>query len=247
MTAFEQVETGATLVSVKPQALRGAIVEQLQQMIVEGALAPGTRLNERRLCEQLGVSRTPLREAFMVLAAKGLLELLPNRGAIVVQMSIDDIAHTFEVVAGLEALAGELACARVTAPELAEIRALHYELLACLTRRDLPGYYKLNYAIHDDINRSARNHVLRQTYSTINSRIQSLRFRSNFNQDKWDTAVREHGQMMDALATRDGAGLASILKGHVLTKCQVVIADLGSPRKATGSSAQRAYRTNRLT
>ena len=120
-------------------------------------------------------------------------------------------------------------------------------MLACHARRDLPGYYKLNYAIHDAINRSARNHVLRQTYSTINSRIQSLRFRSNFNQDKWDTAVREHGQMMDALATRDGAGLASILKGHVLTKCQVVIADLGSPRKATGSSAQRAYRTNRLT
>jgi DNA-binding GntR family transcriptional regulator len=191
---------------------------------VEGLLAPGTRLNERMLCDKLGVSRTPLREAFRVLAAQGLVSLLPNRGAVVLQLSTKDIEETFEVISGLEALSGELACARITDDEVNEIRALHYEMLACHAVRDLPGYYRLNHRIHDAINKAARNDVLRQTYTTINSRLQALRFRSNFDRDKWDTAVREHSAMIEALEARDGARLGVILRAHVLAKCASVLA-----------------------
>ena len=172
------------LVSIQPQMLHAAVIAQLQRMIVEGLLAPGTRLNERMLCDQLGVSRTPLREAFMVLAARGLVTLLPNRGAVVLQLSTKDISETFETVSGLEAMSGELACARISTEEVSEIRALHFEMLACHALRDLPGYYRLNHMIHDAINKAARNDVLRQTYTTINSRLQALRFRSNFDHDK---------------------------------------------------------------
>src|ERR1700748_3341808 len=90
------------LVIIKPQGLHKLVVEQMQQMIIEGALAPGTRLNERMLCEKLGVSRTPLREALKILAALGLVELLPNRGAAVVQLSAKDVSETFEVISHLE-------------------------------------------------------------------------------------------------------------------------------------------------
>jgi DNA-binding GntR family transcriptional regulator len=86
---------------------------RLRDMIIEGTLAPGTRLNERVLCEQLMVSRTPLREAFKVLAGEGLIELLPNRGAQVAEMSVADIEQTFEVLGALEALSGQLACERI--------------------------------------------------------------------------------------------------------------------------------------
>lgn len=212
------------LVSIQPQMLHEAVVSQLSRMIIEGALAPGTRLNERMLCDKLGVSRTPLREAFRVLAAQGLVTLLPNRGAVVPELDESDIAETFEVIAGLEAMSGELACARVTDDEVNEIRALHYEMLACHAVRDLPGYYRRNREIHDAINRAARNDVLRQTYTTINSRLQALRFRSNFDRDKWDAAVREHSAMIEALDARDGPRLAAILKAHVLTKCACVLA-----------------------
>src|SRR4051794_18062538 len=214
----------ATLVSIQPQMLHEAVVTQLQRMIVEGVLAPGTRLNERMLCDKLGVSRTPLREAFRVLAAQGLVALLPNRGAVVLQLTTKDIEETFEVISGLEALGGELACARITEAERNEIRALHFEMLACHAVRDLPGYYRLNYRIHDAINKAARNDVLRQTYTTINSRLQALRFRSNFDRDKWDEAVREHGEMIEALDARDGARLAKVLRTHVLAKCASVLA-----------------------
>lgn len=233
MVASTTAPDPPNLISIQPQMLHSAVIAQLQRMIVEGVLAPGTRLNERLLCEQLGVSRTPLREAFMVLAAKGLVSLLPNRGAVVLELSIKDISETFETISGLEAMSGELACARITNEEVNEIRALHFEMLACHALRDLPGYYRLNHMIHDAINKAARNDVLRQTYTTINSRLQALRFRSNFDRDKWDAAVRDHSAMIEALEARDGRRLADILKAHVLKKCDTVLTQLAVTDQAS--------------
>ncbi len=210
------------------RALHATVLMRLRDMIVEGELAPGARLNERVLCERLGVSRTPLREAMKMLAAEGLLALLPNRGATVPELSADEIRHTFELMAALEAANGELACARITEAELDKIRALHYEMLACYARRDLPGYYRRNHAIHALINLAARNPALTQTYRTVNARIQALRFRSNFNREKWEAAVEEHEQMIDALAKRDGARMRAILAKHLAHKCEAVLAELAA-------------------
>ncbi|MDQ2988628.1 MAG: GntR family transcriptional regulator [Pseudomonadota bacterium] len=219
-------------VPIDRQGLASAVTARLRDMITEGTLAPGTRLNERVLCEQLMVSRTPLREAFKVLAGEGWVELLPNRGAAVAELSVDDIAQTFEVMGALEGLSGQLACARITDAEVTEIRALHYEMQAAHARRDLAAYYKINHVIHDRINAAAGNAVLTNTYQQMNARIQNLRFRSNFNQDKWNAAMKEHGAMLDALDKRDGAALRAILEHHLQTKRDTVLADL-RPAKAT--------------
>src|SRR4029078_6290583 len=101
-------------------------------------LLPGARLNERELSERLGVSRTPLREAFRMLAADGLLVQLPNRGAQVVSLSREDARHAFEVMASLACLAGELAAARVTDQDIADLSALQDEMERAHARRDLP-------------------------------------------------------------------------------------------------------------
>lgn len=208
------------------KGLASAVTDKLRGMIVEGKLEPGTRLNERVLCEQLLVSRTPLREAFKTLAVEGLIDLLPNRGAVVAQLSVADIQQTFEVMGALEGLSGKLACERITDAEIAEIRALQYEMMAAHARRDLPAYYRCNHEIHDRINAAARNDVLTTIYLQVNARIQSLRFRPNFNQDKWDEAVREHSAMLEALERRDGAALGTILQQHLPKKCDAVIANL---------------------
>jgi DNA-binding GntR family transcriptional regulator len=226
------------LVLIKPQGLHKLVVEQIQQMIIEGALAPGTRLNERLLCEKLGVSRTPLREALKILAALGLVELLPNRGAAVVQLSAQDIAETFEVISHLEAMAGELACARITDAEINEIRALHFEMLACHARRDLPAYYRTNQSIHDLINRAARNEVLREIYVTVNSRVKALRFSSNLDRERWDSAVREHSTMIEALEARDGARLSAILESHLLAKRDAALAAAAAADEKLGAAGK---------
>jgi len=203
--------------------LHDTVVQHLRELIVEGALAPGVKLNERELCETLGISRTPLREALKVLAAEGLIELSPNRGASVSAMSEREIGETFELMSGLEALSGELACARITAAELDELKAQHYLMLAAKARGDLPGYYSRNQEIHDRINAAAGNGVLRATYVSLNRRLKALRFKSNLNPGKWDRAARDHEAMIAALEQRDGARLAAILRQHLLDKRDAVL------------------------
>lgn len=223
--------------SIPRAALHEQVALRLRQMLVENRLAPGAKLNERELSEVLNVSRTPLREAIKMLAAEGLVELLPNRGAIALQLTEADVRNTFEVMAGLEGQSGELAAARISDAELAEIRALHFEMMAAYTRRDLPTYYRLNAAIHDAINAAAKNPVLSVTYRQINARLQALRFKSNQDEEKWASAVHEHAQMIDALAARDASAMRAVLVAHLNHKRDVVLEQL---RAATTTSDTKA-------
>lgn len=218
----------AEILSVPRQVLHQQVAVRLRQRIVEGAIAPGAKLNERELAEQLQVSRTPLREAIKMLAAEGLVELLPNRGAVAAQLSPQDVADTFEVIAGLEEQSGALAAERIADAELAEIRALHYEMLAAYTRRDLSTYYRLNAQIHDRINAAARNPVLTRTYRQVNARLQALRFRSNFDERKWQRAVAEHDAMVERLAARDAAGMRALMRRHLEHKRDAVLEQMSA-------------------
>lgn len=203
-----------------------AAAERLRVMITEGGLAPGGRLNERELSEQLGVSRTPLREAFRMLAAEGLIVQLPNRGAQVVALGEDDVRQAFDVMGALEGLAGELACERVTEADLVLLRGLQADMEAAHARHDLPAYYRINRAVHEKMSGIAANPVLAHTISALNARLHALRFRSNVNRIKWDRAVAEHRQMLAALAARDGDRLRELLVGHLRAKRQAVIEEM---------------------
>ena len=213
----------ADIIPIARPALYLEAVQRLRQLIVEGDIAPGAKLNERELCDRLALSRTPLREAIKTLAAEGLVDLLPNRGAVAAQMSEQDVADTFEVIAGLEGQSGELAAQRIEPAELAEIRALNFEMRAAHARLDLPTYYRINAQIHNLVNAAARNPVLTRTYRTVNARVQALRFRSNFDPVKWQRAVGEHDAMVDALAARDAARLRSLLVLHLEHKRDTVL------------------------
>jgi DNA-binding GntR family transcriptional regulator len=224
----------SVLPKLERKRLHDTVVDNLRNFIVEGVLKAGMKLNERELCETLGISRTPLREALKVLAAEGLIDISPNRGATVSSLSVTEIRDTFELLSGLEAFAGELACERITPVELAEIKALHYAMLACRAQEDLPSYYSLNRQIHDRINQAARNSALRQTYLSVNRRLQALRFRSNFQKSKWDSAIEDHQEMLVALEARDGRRLAAILRQHLLDKRDAVL--LMQANEADGTS-----------
>ena len=213
----------AEVIRIFNLSLHDQVAARLRTMLIEGELAPGAKLNERELCERLRVSRTPLREAIKLLAAEGLVDLLPNRGAVAVKLSESDVVHAFELLATLEGMSGELAAERITDAERVEVRALHFEMLACHARRDLSGYYRINATIHRAINDAAKNPVLASTYRSVNARVQSLRFRTNQDDAKWRRAVHEHGQMIEALDARDATGLRDILVAHLHHKRDSVL------------------------
>jgi DNA-binding GntR family transcriptional regulator len=207
--------------------LHDTVVARLRDLVVEGGLAPGARLHERQLCDTLGVSRTPLREALKVLASEGIVELLPNRGARVARLDEGDIENMFEVMGALEALAGRLACRRIGEAELAEIGALHYEMMAQYIRRDLPAYFRLNQAIHAAIVAAARNSILAATYDNLAIRMRRARYLANLSDERWQHAVAEHAAILDALRDRDGTRLAHLLAEHLRNKSAVLRGEPG--------------------
>lgn len=202
--------------------LHEAAAHRLREMILHGELAPGARLNEREITALLGVSRTPLREATRMLAAEGLVELLPNRGARVAALNVDTIRNTLQVMGALEALAGELACVRATDDAIAEIRATHYEMLADHARGDLARYFRRNQKIHLMIIDAAGNAVLSQQYRQLNGQVQRVRYMANLSRARWNQAIREHEDILAALVARDAPQLKALLADHLAHKLTVV-------------------------
>ncbi len=198
----------------------------LRDKITYGEIAPGTRLTERVLCEELKVSRTPLREALKTLASEGLVELLQNRGAAVTPMTLAESAQTFEVLRVLEGLAGELACARADAAAVADLRELHERMRGCYQHGDRDGYFELNQAIHARLFLLAGNPILAATHDKLNLRLRRARYFANVSQPRWDAAMKEHDQMMAALEAGNGKRLRALMEEHIHNKCDVVIGAL---------------------
>jgi len=201
-------------------------VDRLRDLIVQGDLTPGQRLNERLLSEKLAISRTPLREAIKLLATEGLVELLPNRGAVVASMDTARLAETLQVMGALEGLAGELACRKSTPEQIAEIHGLHGEMLSMHARGDLAGYFRYNQAIHLKIVEASGNPVLANTYRHLNVNVRRARYMANLSKERWDAAVREHEEILSALAARDVAKLKRLLRDHLANKMASVLAGL---------------------
>ena len=164
---MQNAATMADIIELSAGGLHEQAAARLRTMLVEGRIAPGAKLNERELAEALRISRTPLREAIKMLAAEGLVDLLPNRGAVAVKLTETDVMHSFELLAELEGFSGELAAARIGDAARQELRAKHFEMMACHARGDLSGYYRLNAQIHRAINAAAKNPVLTATYNQV--------------------------------------------------------------------------------
>jgi len=209
--------------AAEPRLLAAEVVERLRDMIIQGELAPGVKLNERVLCACLRTSRTPVREAIKYLASEGLVELLPNRGAIVTPITAATVREMFELLGALEALAGELACSKASDADIAEIRALHYQMLAHHARSELAAYFRVNQQIHMQLVESAGNATLTNTYRALNGRVRRARYMANLSRERWDHAVGEHQKILDALVRRDGELLPALLRSHLSNKMAVVM------------------------
>ncbi|MEM1077949.1 MAG: GntR family transcriptional regulator [Pseudomonadota bacterium] len=199
-------------------SLHAELVDRVRELIIEGTLEPGTKIPEKDLCESFGVSRTPMREALKVLANEGLAVLEPNRGAWVSTVTMEELEATFPVIAALERLAGELACAAATDAQISEIRSHHEDMVACFSTRNRQEYFRANQDIHDGILAAAGNEVLSQHHKVLASRVKRARFLANISDERWQQAVQEHEGIIAALEARDGAELGQRLSEHLANK-----------------------------
>lgn len=197
------------------RTLHEEVLERLRDMIIEGRLEPGQRINEGQVGAQLGVSRTPLREAIKTLVSEGLVEIQPAKGAIVRKFTAKDLYQVLEVLKSLEQLGGRMACEQASDATIEAIHALHKRMLVLYETRERLEYFKLNQAIHSAIVAASENAVLMEMHETLQARIKRLRFIGNEGPVKWAGAVAEHEEMMAALLKRDAASLSEVIGRHM--------------------------------
>lgn len=213
--------------TISRRYLHDEVVSRLRELIVSGELEPRSRVNEAMLCARFDISRTPLREAIKLLAAEGLLELLPNRGARIAALSPGEIEEVLEVIGALEGAAGELACSRITDAEVEALEVLQEEMEAAWHQQDPVAYFALNKQIHEAIMHASRNAALQSVYATMSGRIQRARYSASKTPEQWADAIQDHVEMLKLLRARDGAALGSLMRRHLRSKKPIISAAFG--------------------
>lgn len=198
------------------------VADRVRELIEHGELEPGERISEKNLCERFGVSRTPLREALKVLTTEGLVDLLPNRGARVIQLTIKQVKDTYDLMSALEGLSGELACQQISDAGIEAICDLHERMLEHYRKRELAEYFAVNQQIHESILTAANNEPLMEMYNNLNQRVKRVRYSKKMTDEFWRKAVGDHEEMVAALKLRDGKRLGQILRDHLCNKLEVV-------------------------
>lgn len=209
--------------SIKRTTLHEELVERLRNLVVEDVLKPGEKVPEKQLCDSLGVSRTPLREALKVLASEGFVILQANRGARVASVTREELENTFPVLAALEQLVGELACQQMDAAGFQRIESSHKDMLSAYEARDRQAYFKANQDIHQALIQGARNDILENHHKLLAARVRRARFMANLSDERWAQAIDEHEAMMELLKARDADGLGKTMKLHMMNKLSALV------------------------
>jgi len=205
------------------------IAVQLEELIFDGTFVDGQRLDEVRLAEHFGVSRTPLREALQRLALSGMVEMIPRRGAFVQQPGPVQLMEMFEVMAELEAACGRLAAMRITDNALGDLRAANAKCLAAVEARDSDSYYAENERFHRIIYQQSGNSFLEQETSKLHKRLKPFRRKQLRFRGRMAQSMAEHEAIVAALEDGDAARVEDTLRKHVAVqgeKFHVLMASL---------------------
>lgn len=195
--------------------LRVQVYGALRDAIVTGKLRPGERIVEDRICTELGVSRSPLREALRKLEGEGLVSILPRRGAVVTELSPRDQVDLFAVREALEGLAAKLGADHITKDELAELEDICQAMEKCIHAKDMPTVVTLNTQFHELIAKASRNRWIREFLLSIRAQTRRL-YRSAIEKpDRAMESVGEHRLIIDALRQGDGAQAEVLARRHV--------------------------------
>ena len=196
-------------------SLHTEVTARLRSLIVESQIKPGERVPELEISKELGVSRTPIREALKVLASEGLVDLLPLRGAVVKAFSDKDASDMLEVMGLLENFAAQKAC-QADQKKIDKVLAIHEKMKVMFAKGKRPEYFELNQKIHDSLIALPGNDTLIGLHATLSKRMRRIRFTGNTMQVNWDEAMQEHESMMDALNSKDFSRLAKTMEQHIL-------------------------------
>lgn len=207
--------------SYKP--LRELVLDAIRNAIMNGALQPRERLMEIQLAEELGVSRTPIREALRKLELEGFIVMVPRKGAYVADLSFKDIADVFEIRAALEGLAAGLAAERITEDELDAMERLLVGKQEAITSGDIDRLVEVDTSFHELMYKASRNERLATIISNLREQIQRFRLTSLSFPGRNKESLQEHKQLVEAIQARDSQLARQLAQEHIENAENVLI------------------------
>jgi len=199
-------------ISLAPRALYVEVAELLRQRIFKRELEPGSWIDEMKLAEEYGISRTPLREALKVLAAEGLVTMKVRRGAYVTEVSDKDLSDVYHLLSLLESDAASVVAEKATDAQIRELQALHKELEAALGDRE--RFFAINERFHMRLLEIAGNRWRDQMVADLRKVMKLNRHNSLLKSGRIEESLREHKAIVTALAARDAAAAAEKMRKH---------------------------------
>jgi DNA-binding GntR family transcriptional regulator len=216
MDAAEPLATAPETESPKKGAnLSLRLRDEIESLIATGGFAPGERLDEVQLATRFNVSRTPIRQALHQLAASGLVDIQPRRGATVARMGLERMVEMFELMAELESMAARLAVRRMTEADRASIRAAHEACEAAVASGETDVYYVANETFHQALYRASHNGVLEEECRRIAARLRPYRRLQLRLKNRVGQSFSEHSAIVAALDAGDGDTAATVARAHV--------------------------------
>lgn len=202
---------------IAPTALYQEVAERLRQRIFAHELTPGTWIDEQKLAEQYGISRTPLREALKVLASEGLVELRPRRGCYVTEISRQDMDDIFPLMAMLEGRCAAEAVNRATSSDIAALKEIHERLESAARDGRIDAFFEANQEFHKKIQELSGNRWLLSVIQDLRKVLKLSRLHSLSLEGRLQQSLDEHRLIMAALEARNGSTAEKLMHDHLLS------------------------------
>ena len=224
-------------IPLRGTSLHDGVAARLRTMVFERELAPGEYIDELALAEAWHISRTPLREALKVLAAEGLVELVPRRGCRVIEMTDADAEQLVPVMAMLEGRCALEATQRASDDDIAELRRLHDQLERAASAADIDGYYRVNHEFHSLVQQLAANRWLDRVGGDLRRFMRLWRGRQLKLPGRLAASLNEHRVLIDAFEQRDAARAERAMHDHLMAQLAALKALQRRERKGSQKHA----------
>ncbi len=215
--------TGHQMTRISIKALHQEVADRIRELIRNGHLKKGDRIVETEICQLLGISRTPLREALRVLSAEGLIVIVPNKGAHVAEPSMQEIREMFDVMAILEGVCARVAAEKMTDAQFKKLRQLHEKLEQHYQAGNDQKYLKVNHEFHVLIQTIAGNKVLDEVVNGLRQKILLYRYRQLYQPDRFDASMQEHRDLFKAFKSRNPDKAERMMKKHLMGQCEALV------------------------
>jgi len=218
----------------EPRLLSQDIAEVIRSGIIRGKYKPGEKIPEGDIASSMGISRTPIREAFRKLENEGFVQIIPRKGAVVAGINPKEVKNLYEIKSALEGLAARLACARIKKKDITRLEKINMELKTLMEGKDVEGFYRAHTRFHEVFVNLSGNSKLIQMISNLNDHFKRFGIVSLALPGQFEKAIRQHMEIVEAFSMKNEDAVEERVRNNVMTGGKVLIDHLGKGPAKTG-------------